>query len=60
MKGVLKPLMRFSNMHQHSVFSDGASTMEDIVQAAIRKNFVSLGFAIPFAIHLLRKLKKNS
>jgi histidinol-phosphatase (PHP family) len=37
--------MRFSNMHQHSVFSDGTSTMEDVVQAAIRKNFVSLGFS---------------
>ncbi len=37
--------MRFSNLHQHSVFSDGKSTMEDVVQAAIRKNFVSLGFS---------------
>lgn len=37
--------MRFSNLHQHSVFSDGASTMEEVVQAAVRKNFVSIGFS---------------
>lgn len=37
--------MRFSNMHQHSTFSDGKSSMEDVVRAAIRKNFVSLGFS---------------
>lgn len=37
--------MRFSNLHQHSTFSDGSSTMEEVVQAAIRKNFVSLGFS---------------
>lgn len=37
--------MRFSNLHQHSTFSDGKSTMEEVVRAAIAKNFVSIGFS---------------
>ena len=37
--------MRFSNMHQHSTFSDGADPMEAVVQSAIARNFVSLGFS---------------
>lgn len=37
--------MRFSNLHQHSTFSDGASTMEEVVRAAIDRNFVSIGFS---------------
>lgn len=34
-----------SNLHCHSRFSDGADTLEELVQAAIRKGFVSLGFS---------------
>lgn len=34
-----------SNLHSHSLFSDGADSMEDMVHSAIRKGFVSLGFS---------------
>lgn len=37
--------MRFSNLHTHSTFSDGANTPEEIVLSAIDKNFVSIGFS---------------
>lgn len=37
--------MRFSNLHQHTTFSDGADTMEAVVQEAIRRDFVSIGFS---------------
>lgn len=37
--------MRFSNLHQHSTFSDGIHSMEEVVQAAIARNFVSIGFS---------------
>lgn len=37
--------MRFSNLHTHSVFSDGKNTPEEIVLSAIEKNFVSIGFS---------------
>ncbi len=37
--------MRFSNLHTHSVFSDGKNTPEEIVQSAIEKGFVSIGFS---------------
>ncbi|MBQ7639304.1 MAG: histidinol-phosphatase HisJ family protein [Clostridia bacterium] len=34
-----------SNMHTHSVFSDGKNTPEDIVETALEKGFVSIGFS---------------
>ncbi|MBE6569058.1 MAG: histidinol-phosphatase HisJ family protein [Ruminococcaceae bacterium] len=37
--------MRFSNFHTHSVFSDGINTMEEMVLAAIEKNFSAIGFS---------------
>ena len=37
--------MRFSNLHQHTTFSDGVHTMEEVVQEAIRRDFVSIGFS---------------
>lgn len=39
-------MVRFlSNLHTHSVFSDGANTMEEIVLQAIANGFVSIGFS---------------
>ena len=37
--------MRFSNLHTHSTFSDGKHSPEAIVQSAIEKNFISIGFS---------------
>lgn len=38
--------MKFlSNLHTHSTFSDGKSTMEEIILTAIEKNFISIGFS---------------
>lgn len=37
--------MRFSNLHTHSVFSDGKNTPLENAQKAIELNFVSLGFS---------------
>lgn len=37
--------MRYSNLHNHTVFSDGANTMEENLSAALEKNMVSLGFS---------------
>ena len=37
--------MRYSNLHNHSVFSDGVHTIEEIIQSAIEKNMVSIGFS---------------
>ena len=34
-----------SNLHTHSVFCDGRNTIEEMIQAAIRAGFVSLGFS---------------
>lgn len=34
-----------SNIHCHTRFSDGQCTMEEMVQSAVRKGFVSLGFS---------------
>ena len=38
-------MMLRSNMHTHTNFSDGVSTAEETVQAALEKGFVSLGFS---------------
>ncbi len=37
--------MRFSNLHTHTVFSDGIGTFRDNIESAISKNMVSLGFS---------------
>ncbi len=37
--------MRFSNLHQHSTFSDGKNTPREVVESAISKNFLSIGFS---------------
>ena len=37
--------MRYSNLHNHSVFSDGKHTPEENVLSAIEKNMLSLGFS---------------
>lgn len=37
--------MRYSNLHAHTIFSDGKQTPEENVLAAIDKNMVSLGFS---------------
>lgn len=34
-----------SNIHTHSSMSDGANTLEEMVLAALERNFVSLGFS---------------
>ena len=35
-----------SNAHTHTTFCDGKNTVEEMVQAAIDRNFVSLGFSV--------------
>lgn len=35
----------YSNMHTHTLFSDGKNTVEDTVRAAIEKNMVSIGIS---------------
>lgn len=37
--------MRYSNLHNHTVYSDGKHTMEENVLSAIEKNMCSLGFS---------------
>ena len=37
--------MRYSNIHNHSTFSDGKHTMEENILSAIEKNMLSLGFS---------------
>ena len=37
--------MRYSNLHNHSDFSDGKHTPEENVLSAIEKNMMSLGFS---------------
>lgn len=36
----------YSDMHTHTTFCDGANTVEEMVQEAIKRNFLSLGFSI--------------
>lgn len=38
-------MMRHSNVHTHTTFSDGENTAEEMVQAALSLDFVSLGFS---------------
>ena len=35
-----------SDMHTHTTFCDGANTVEEMVQQAIKLGFVSIGFSI--------------
>ena len=37
--------MRYSNLHTHTVYSDGKQTVEENIQAAIEKNMLSLGIS---------------
>lgn len=37
--------MRYSNLHNHTVFSDGAHTVEENILEAIEKDMVSIGFS---------------
>ena len=37
--------MRYSNLHAHTIFSDGVHTPEENILSAIEKNMVSLGFS---------------
>jgi HisJ family histidinol phosphate phosphatase len=37
--------MRYVNLHNHSTFSDGDHTPEEIVLAAIEKNMLGIGFS---------------
>ena len=37
--------MRYSNLHAHTIFSDGKQTPEENILAAIDKNMISLGFS---------------
>ena len=37
--------MKFSNLHQHTNFSDGKNTAEEVVLSAIDKNMESIGFS---------------
>ena len=37
--------MRYSNLHTHSIYSDGKYTLEENIQAAIEKHMVSIGFS---------------
>lgn len=37
--------MRYSNLHTHTIFSDGKNTMEEYITAALEKNMLSLGFS---------------
>ena len=37
--------MRFSTLHCHTVYSDGKNTIDEMVRAAIGKNFGTIGFS---------------
>ena len=37
--------MQFSNLHTHTVFSDGIGTFRENIESAISKNMLSLGFS---------------
>ena len=37
--------MRYSNLHNHSTFSDGKHSLEENVRSALEKNMLSLGFS---------------
>ena len=37
--------MRFSNLHTHTIFSDGKGSVRDNIESAIKKNMSSLGFS---------------
>ncbi len=37
--------MRFSNFHQHTTFSDGKNTAEEVIQSAIARGMEAIGFS---------------
>ena len=37
--------MRFSSLHNHTVFSDGVGTVKENIESAISKNLLSIGFS---------------
>ena len=37
--------MRFSNLHTHTLYSDGKGTVRENIESAIKKNMISLGFS---------------
>lgn len=37
--------MKYSDLHTHTTFSDGVHSIEEMVQGAIQKNMVSVGFS---------------
>lgn len=37
--------MRFSNLHNHTVYSDGIGTVRENIESAISKNMLSIGFS---------------
>ena len=37
--------MRFSNLHNHTVYSDGKGTVRENIESAIKKNMLSIGFS---------------
>ncbi len=37
--------MRFSSLHNHTVFSDGVGTVKENIESAIKKNLLSIGFS---------------
>ena len=37
--------MRYTNLHTHTTFSDGAHTIAENIASAVEKNMLSLGFS---------------
>lgn len=41
----MEKMMQYSNLHTHSVFSDGKHSIEENIQSAIKKDMISIGFS---------------
>lgn len=39
------PVMRFSTFHCHTVYSDGKNTIDEMIRAAVEKNFRAIGIS---------------
>lgn len=49
--------MKFlSNLHTHTIYSDGKNTPEECIKKALEKNFLSIGFSDHAPIHLEENL----